>query len=69
VFRPSGFEDREGVYLPGVRAFTRFFGLKKYEPIKLDELASGLLQVSVNRAPLNVELEGESLWAQVTLQR
>ncbi len=69
VFRPSGFEDREGVYLPGVRAFTRFFGLKKYEPIKLDELASGLLQVSVNRGPLNVELEGESLWAQVTLQR
>lgn len=65
IFRPSGFEDRQGVWLPGARAFTRLFGLKRFEPIKLDELASALLRVAVNRAPLGQALEGQPLWDQV----
>ncbi len=65
VLRPSAFEDREGVFVPGLRAFTKFFGMKKYEPIKLDELASALLRVATNRAPLDVALEGEALWHEV----
>ncbi len=67
IFRPSGFEDREGQSMGGVRAVTRFFGLQRFEPITLDELASGLLNVALQRAPLNVALEGASLWAEVTV--
>ena len=66
LVRPSGFEDREGVHLPGMRAITRFLGLKKYEPITLDELASALMRVAFNRSPLNTAIEGQTLWAQVT---
>jgi len=65
ILRPSAFEDRAGVHLPGMRAVTRFLGLKRYEPIKLDELTSALLAVAVNRAPLGAALEGQTLWDQV----
>ena len=62
IVRPSAFEDRESQAMPGVRAITSFFGLTKYQPITLAELASALLQVAKERAPLGVALEGAPLW-------
>lgn len=62
IFRPSAFEDREGAFVPGMRTLTRALGLKKYEPIKLRELAGAILYSSLQHAPLNSILEGASLW-------
>lgn len=62
LFRPSAFEDREGVFVPGLGAVTRLLGLKKYQPIKLAELASAMLHAAEHRAPLGVALEGGPLW-------
>lgn len=62
LFRPSAFEDRQGVFLPGMRALTSFVGALKYQPIKLQELASAILYSAVERAPLGVALEGKALW-------
>ena len=62
IFRPSAFEDREGVFVPGMGAITKLFGLKKYQPIKLAELASAILFSATERAPLGVALEGGPLW-------
>ena len=62
IFRPSAFEDREGVNVGGMGAFTRFFGLKKYEPIKVAQLAGAILFAATERGPLGVALEGTSLW-------
>lgn len=66
LVRPSAFEDREGVRLPGMKAVTRLFGWSRYEPITLAELASALIKVAREGGPLNAVLEGDSLWAQVT---
>ena len=65
LFRPSAFEDRKGAKGGPLGAFTRFFGLKKYEPIKVAQLASAILLCATERAPLGVALEGTSLWAVV----
>lgn len=62
VLRPSAFEDREGQSMPGARTITSLLGLTKYQPITLLELASALLQVSKERSPLGVALEGQPLW-------
>jgi uncharacterized protein YbjT (DUF2867 family) len=66
IFRPSAFEDREGAFLPGARAITKLLGLRKYEPIKLQELASAILYSAMQRGPLNSILEGDALWELVT---
>lgn len=62
ILRPSAFEDREGLSMPGVRTLTRWLGLTRYQPIKVAELASALLRVALQRGPLGVELEGQPLW-------
>ena len=62
VFRPSAFEDREGVNVFGMGAITRLLGLKKYEPIKVAQLAGAILFAATERAPLGACLEGASLW-------
>ncbi len=62
LFRPSAFEDREGAFMPGMRAITSALGLKKYQPITLKELASAILFAASERAPLGVALEGAALW-------
>jgi uncharacterized protein YbjT (DUF2867 family) len=62
IFRPSAFADREGAFLPGMGALTRLFGLKKYEPIKLAQLAGAILWSAMEREPLGVALEGAPLW-------
>ena len=48
--------------MPGMGLITRLFGLKKYQPIKLAELASAILFAATERAPLGVALEGVPLW-------
>ena len=68
ILRPSAFEDREGAFFPGMRAVTELFGMKKWQPIKLRELASALLQVAEQGGPANAVLEGQSLWDQVKLR-
>ncbi|MEW5743039.1 MAG: NAD(P)H-binding protein [Myxococcota bacterium] len=65
IFRPSAFEDREGQRMPGARALTKFFGLTKYQPIRLEELASAIALVIARGSPTGVALEGQSLWAVV----
>lgn len=65
IFRPSAFEGEEHRALPGARLITSLPFLRKYRPIRLEELASGLLRVAMEGAPAGVALEGESLWAQV----
>jgi uncharacterized protein YbjT (DUF2867 family) len=67
MLRPSAFEDRPGQAMPGARTLMRALGLRRYEPIRLEELARALLHVSVVRAPLGQALEGKSLWQQVEL--
>lgn len=62
IFRPSAFEDREGVHTAGFGAITRLLGLKKYQPIKLQQLAGAILKAAVDRAPLDKALEGAALW-------
>lgn len=62
IFRPSAFEDREGAFLPGMGALTRLLGLKKYQPIKLADLAAAILFAATERAPLGAALEGGPLW-------
>ncbi len=61
ILRPSAFEDREGQWMPGVRSATRLLGMKRYEPIRLDELAMAIVH-ALQHGPQGV-LEGESLWA------
>lgn len=62
LFRPSAFADREGAFLPGVKTITTLFGLTKYIPIELEELARAILHVAQHRSPLLEVLEGKSLW-------
>lgn len=69
LFRPSAFEDREGQAMPGARALTKLLGLKKYQPIRLEELAAAIVHVAAMGAPTGVALEGASLWAVVDQAR
>lgn len=69
TFRPSTFEDRPGTFAPGLRALTRALGLRKYQPIRLAELANAILLSAAERAPLGVALEGSSLWEWVERAR
>jgi uncharacterized protein YbjT (DUF2867 family) len=64
ILRPSAFEDRDGSGMPVTRALTRWLGMRRYEPIRLDELASALVNVVLRDGPDGV-LEGEGLWAVV----
>ena len=62
LFRPSAFEDGEGVNVFGMGAITRALGLKRYQPIKLQQLAGAILKAATERAPLGAALEGATLW-------
>jgi len=65
IIRPSAFEDREGVFVPGLRTLTTALGLDSYRPIKVLELASAIAKVATDRAPLDAVLEGKTLWTVV----
>jgi uncharacterized protein YbjT (DUF2867 family) len=62
IFRPSAFQG-EGHNVPAfAKTFTRLLSLRKYEPIRVEQLASAILHVAVNRIPVDSVLEGETLW-------
>lgn len=62
IFRPSVLEGGERGAAPAMRAVTGLLGLKKYRPIRLEELAAAILHSTGTRAPLGVALEGAALW-------
>lgn len=62
IFRPSVLEGGERGAAPAMRAVTRLLGLKKYRPIRLEELAAAILHSAETRSPLGVALEGAALW-------
>ena len=62
IFRPSAFQG-EGHNVPAIaKTVTRLLSLRKYEPIRVEQLASAILHVAVNRIPVESILEGETLW-------
>jgi uncharacterized protein YbjT (DUF2867 family) len=68
IFRPSAFSG-PGYRVPGwLGAPLRWLGLGKYAPIRVHDLASAILEVAVEGAPVGV-LEGRSLWAAVARAR
>lgn len=69
IFRPSALMGGERRPPPGFLALTRALGLKRLEPIGLEQLSSALLRCAKERAPLSVALEGQSLWALVDVGR
>jgi len=62
IFRPSTFVGAGHNAPFGFGALTRALGLKKLEPIAIEDLARAILQVAADRAPLGAVLEGASLW-------
>jgi hypothetical protein len=52
-----------------MRLVTRALGLRRFEPIRVDDLAAAILHVALERAPLGAVLEGESLWNTVEAAR
>lgn len=69
IFRPSMFEGDYHGRIPGARKLTEFFGMKRYQPIALTELAGAILHVAQTSNPLGEILEGESLWREVERAR
>jgi uncharacterized protein YbjT (DUF2867 family) len=65
IVRPSSFEGEGHRPPPGMRVVTRALGLRRFEPIRVDDLAATILHVTLERAPLGAVLEGETLWAAV----
>jgi uncharacterized protein YbjT (DUF2867 family) len=65
IFRPSAFQG-EGHSVPAIaKTVTRLLSLRKYEPIRVEQLASAILHVAVNRIPVESVLEGDTLWGVV----
>lgn len=65
LFRPSAFDGEGHKPPPGSYLITNLFNLNRYKPIPVLMLAQAMLFVATQRSPLNVALEGESLWDQV----
>jgi len=65
IFRPSAFYGEGHVGIPGAKPVLRALGLRRWEPIAVDDLVAGILHTALERAPLGVELEGKSLWSVV----
>jgi uncharacterized protein YbjT (DUF2867 family) len=66
VFRPSAFVSETHHPPPGFAAFTRAFGLQRFQPIPLTSLAFGLVRSAKERAPLGEVLEGAELFSWVS---
>ncbi len=69
VHRPSAFMGGERRVPPGLDWATRRLGMRRYQPIHLEQLVDALLEAAVHRAPLGRVLEGESLWELVRIAR
>jgi uncharacterized protein YbjT (DUF2867 family) len=62
IFRPSAFYGEGHAGIPGAKPVLHALGLRRWEPIAVDELVAGILHVALARAPLGVALEGQPLW-------
>lgn len=65
IFRPSAFEGEGHKPPPGTHFVTSVLKLNRYRPIRVEALAGAILHVAQERGPLDVALEGDSLWAEV----
>jgi uncharacterized protein YbjT (DUF2867 family) len=65
IFRPSAFYGEGHVGIPGAKPILRALGMRRWEPIAVDELTAAILHVALQRAPLGVALEGKPLWSVV----
>lgn len=65
IFRPSMFEGDYHGRIPGLKRMTKMLGLKRYEPIKLEQLAGTILRVAQSGQPTGCVLEGADLWSEV----
>jgi uncharacterized protein YbjT (DUF2867 family) len=65
IFRPSAFVGEGRRPPPGAATLARLLGLRKLQPIGVDELAAAILLVAGERSHLGEVLEGDSLWAVV----
>ena len=69
VFRPFAFYG-EGHKAPSsLKPLMRAVGLRRYEPIAVDDLVAAILHAARVRAPLATALEGSSLWDVVEAAR
>ena len=66
IFRPSTFVGAGHRAPPGFTTVTKLFGLKKYQPIQVEQLAQAILFSATTRGPLHKILEGTSLWELVS---
>ncbi|MEE2903632.1 MAG: NAD(P)H-binding protein [Myxococcota bacterium] len=69
IFRPSMFEGDYHGRIPGFRFLGEKLGMRKYLPIKLEELAGAILLSSISENSSSTIFEGENLWAQVEKAR
>ncbi len=67
VLRPSAFRGERHQAPAWMDSATRALGLHRYRPIAIEDLSRALLSVARQRAPLDVALEGKSLWQVVEL--
>jgi uncharacterized protein YbjT (DUF2867 family) len=62
IFRPSAFMGEEHRVPEIAETITKLFGMDRYRPIRLEDLARVILYAGLQRAPLKTELEGAALW-------
>ncbi len=62
IFRPSAFYGEGHAGIPGAKPVLRALGWRRYEPIAVDDLVAAMLHAALERAPLGVAVEGNSLW-------
>jgi uncharacterized protein YbjT (DUF2867 family) len=66
IFRPSAFISDTQKPPAAFGALTRALGLRRFEPISLSSLASGIVRSAKERAPLDTVLDGAALFAFVS---
>jgi len=62
IFRPSSLIGEDRKPPPGMTGFTKLFGMHKYRPITVEQVAGAMLRVARERSHLGCVLEGKSLW-------
>jgi uncharacterized protein YbjT (DUF2867 family) len=62
IFRPSMLIGEDRKPPTGWSGFTKLFGMQKYRPITVEQLAGAMLRVARERSHLGEALEGKSLW-------
>jgi len=65
IVRPSSFDGEGHRPPPGMAMLTGLLGLKRYKPIRIEQLAAAILTAACDEPGRNTILEGESLWQQV----